>query len=71
MSFAMCCFFFVHTALENAYCLQQRIAPCKAGVETSCGEVRLRKASFAVILSLGQVNNLSCQQLAQAVEPIR
>ena len=46
MSFAMCCFFFVHTVLENAYCLQQRIAPCKVGVETSCGEVRLRKASL-------------------------
>ena len=35
-------------------------SPCKAGVETSRGEVRLRKASFAVILSLGQINNLSC-----------
>ena len=49
----MCCFSFVRTVLENAYCLQQRTAPCKAGVETSCREVRLRKTSFAVILSLG------------------
>ena len=50
----MFCFFFVCTLLESAYCLQQRMAPCKAGVETSCREVRLRKASFAVILGTDQ-----------------
>ena len=50
----MCCFFFVRTLLENAFCLLQRIALCKAEVETSCREVRLRKASFAVIISLDQ-----------------
>ena len=41
----MCCFFFVHTVLENAYCLQQRKAPCKAGVETSC-EGALKEGFF-------------------------
>ena len=46
------------------------MAPCKAGVEASCSEVHLRKASYAVILSLGRINSLSCWRLAQAVEPI-
>ena len=51
MSFAMCCLFFACTLLEGADCLQGRIAPCRAVAETSCREVRCRKASFAVILS--------------------
>ena len=36
--------------LKSAHYLQKRMAPCKAGVETSCGEVHLRKASCAVML---------------------
>ena len=55
MSFAMFCFVFVCISLEIAYYLQKRMAPCKAGVETSCREVHLRKASYAVILSLGRI----------------
>ena len=70
MSFAMFCFFFVCILLEIACYLQKRMAPCKAGVEASCREVHLRKASYAVILSLGRINSLSCWRLAQAVEPI-
>ena len=58
MSLAMFCFFFVCILLELACYLQKRIAPCKAGVETSCREVHLRKASYAVILSLGRINSL-------------
>ena len=60
-----------------AYCSKLR-ATCKSAsrhvkqeVETSCREVHLRKASYAVILSLGRINSL--QLLAartQAVEPI-
>ena len=45
------------------------MAPCEAGVEASCREVHLRKASYAVILSLGRINSLSCWRLAQAVSP--
>ena len=70
MSFAMFCFVFVCISLEIAYYLQKRMAPCKAGVQTSCREVHLRKASYAVILSLERINCLSCWRLAQAVEPI-
>ena len=55
MSFAMFCFFFVCMLLESAGYLQKRMAPCKAGVETSCREVHLGKASYAVILSLGRI----------------
>ena len=54
----MFCFFFVCILLEIARYLQKRIAPCKAGVETPCREVHLRKASYAVILSLGRINSL-------------
>ena len=40
VSFAMRCLFFAFTLLESANRLQKRIAPCTAGVETSCREVR-------------------------------
>ena len=70
VSFAMFCFFFVCILLEIACHLQKRMAPCKAGVETSCREVHLRKASYAVILSMGRINSLSCWRLAQAVKPV-
>ena len=60
MSFTMFCFLFVLILLEGAYYLQKRMVPCKAGVETSCGEVHLRKASYAMILSLGRINSVSC-----------
>ena len=58
MSFAMFCFFFVCILLKIACYLQKRMAPCKAGVEASCREVHLRKASYAVILSLERINSL-------------
>ena len=67
MSFAMFCFFFVCILLESAYCLQQRMAPCKAGVETSCREVHLRKASCSMILKLRERQSCcNCEQCAKA-----
>ena len=65
----MFCFFFVCILLESAHYLQKRMAPCEAGVETSCGEAHLRKAAHAVILSLGRINNFELLT-AQAGEPI-
>ena len=56
----MFCFFFVCILLEIVRYLQKRMAPCKAGMEASCREAHLRKASYALILSLGRINSLSC-----------